>query len=344
MEKKFRRVALLTIFSVLFLIWVGGWVRSTGSGMGCPDWPKCFGVWIPPTAESQLPPDYLEHFVALRKKKNERLTKMLNAFGFTDLAIKIQNDPNINEHEPFNVYKTWIEYINRLVGVLVGFFIILTVWFAFPLRHSRPMVFWLSFIGLIGVLFEGWLGSIVVSTNLLPSLITVHMFVAMMILVVLIMAYMRSKVNFYNQEIPRTLGWIGVGVSIIALMQVMFGTQVRESVDVVAKNLGAAERMEWINNLGTMYQIHIRFYWIFLIGLAFWLWKLKAYILKESVLKWSTLLLGAMVGIEILIGIAMHYFAIPPILQPIHLLLGTGIFTLCYFMTASILNSKIRAN
>ncbi len=334
--RRFRRVSLLTIFSVLFLIWVGGWVRSTGSGMGCPDWPKCFGVWIPPTALEQLPPNYENHFLELRKKKNERLVKMLNRFGMTDLAIKIQNDPDINTPESFNVYKTWTEYINRLIGVLVGFFILLTLWASLPLRKTHRAVFWLSLAGFIGVGFEGWLGSIVVSTNLLPALITIHMFVAMLVLVVLIMAYMRTREQSSNTVIiPKQLSWFGVVVSIIALIQVMLGTQVRETVDVVAKILGREARGEWIANLGFNYTLHIRFYWVLLITLLIWLYRLLPYIKQSLSLKYWSIGLLIMLGLEISFGLLMHYFAIPPILQPLHLLFGTSIFTLCYFITAS---------
>ena len=340
--RRFRRWGIATVIATIFLIWVGGWVRSTGSGMGCPDWPKCFDVWIPPTSEAQLPPNYLEHYVEMRKKKNARVAKTLARMGFTELATKIENDPSVMEHEPFNTYKTWTEYINRVIGVLVGFLILLTVFFAFPTRHIDKRLFWLSLAGFVGVAFEGWLGSLVVSTNLMPSFITVHMVLAMLILVVLIaavvIAYTREgRVSDLLYVKPMSKVWLGIGVSGVILTQIILGTQVRESVDLISKTMGESQRGAWIDNLASIYRVHRLFYYVVAAAVMYWIWQLRSEKVFKvpSVRLFSMSLLGILIC-EIAIGISMHRFGIPPVLQPLHLLFGTLLFAAAFTVTSLI--------
>ena len=74
---------------MLFVI--GGLVRSTGSGMGCPDWPKCFGEYIPPTSDTDLPSNYEEYFKEQRVKKTKRFAALLHTLGFDKKAEEITN-------------------------------------------------------------------------------------------------------------------------------------------------------------------------------------------------------------------------------------------------------------
>ena len=344
--RRFRRWAILTALATVFLIWVGGWVRSTGSGMGCPDWPKCFGVWIPPTSEAALPANYLEMYGEQRLKKNQRVAKTLDKMGFHDLAFLIQNDPSVFQHEPFNAYKTWTEYLNRVLGVLVGFFIFLTVIFSIPARKYDKRLFWLSLFAFIGVGFEGWLGSLVVSTNLMPSFITVHMVFAMAILVALIsaatIAYVRGKpieavTTFEN---PKALILGGVLVCGLILTQIIIGTQVRENVDVVKVALGEARHSEIISNLGSVYDTHKLFYYVVTLGVLIFAWILRGAKNKThsffsiTGVRFSTnLMVFALFG-EILLGISMHRLGLPPVLQPLHLLFATVLFSAAYITTS----------
>jgi heme a synthase len=337
--RRFRRWGIITIVATIFLIWVGGWVRSTGSGMGCPDWPKCFDQWVPPTAEAQLPSNYLDHYVEMRKKKNERVAKVLSRMGMTDLAQKIKNDPSVFEHEPFNAYKTWTEYINRVIGVLVGFFIFLTLAFSYPLRKLDKRIFWLSLMGFVGVAFEGWLGSLVVSTNLMPSFITVHMVIAMLILVVLIaaviIAYTRGG---YMSDLltvkPMSRVWLGLGVSVIILIQIIIGTQVREAIDVISKTLGEAQRHTWIENLPAIYTVHRFFYYVVAAAVMYWVWLIRRYdIYKIQAVRYFCFSILAILIVEIGLGIGMAWWSIPPVFQPLHLLFGTLLFANAFTIT-----------
>jgi heme a synthase len=344
---RFRKWGKVTVIATIFLIWVGGWVRSTGSGMGCPDWPKCFGLWIPPTAESQLPPNYLEQYVEMRKKKNERVSKIFDRIGMHDLSLAIKNDPQVSEHEPFNTYKTWTEYINRLIGVLVGFFVFLTLIFSIPLRKLDKRIFWLSMAGFVGVAFEGWLGSIVVSTNLMPSIITVHMVLAMLILVALIAAVLiaYTKQDVVSEEIsvkPTTLVWSGVGILVLVLIQIILGTQVREGVDTISKTMGEANRADWLSNIGKVYSFHRYFYYIVTAAILYWTWTLRGsvYFKNRAIRSFSVVLLGVLIS-EILMGIGMHRMGIPPILQPLHLLFGTLLFAISFTVTGLLFYKKM---
>src|SRR5580698_2662877 len=136
---RFQRLNLATIISLFILILAGGVVRSTGSGMGCPDWPKCFGRYVPPTSSAELPKDYKQQYVAGRVEKNQKFAKTLDLFGYGDLARRIREDKSILVPEEFNAAKTWTEYINRVIGVISGFQLLLMAVFSFSYRKERKL-------------------------------------------------------------------------------------------------------------------------------------------------------------------------------------------------------------
>ena len=127
---RYRRVAMITLISVYFLFLVGASVRASGAGMGCPDWPTCFGQWIPPMSESELPANYQEIYA-------ER--------GYAETR--------------FNVVKTWTEYFNRLVGATIGLLIFATAWVSWPLRKYDRSIVSASVAAFFMVGFQGWLGA-----------------------------------------------------------------------------------------------------------------------------------------------------------------------------------------
>jgi len=281
---------------VYVLILVGGIVRSTGSGMGCPDWPKCFGSWVPPTEVSQLPSDYQQVY-------HDR--------GYADVE--------------FNVYKTWTEYLNRLLGALIGILIFITLLTSIPYLKSDKVIFYLSLLTFILVGFQGWLGSVVVATNLAPWMVTVHMLVAILIVFILIYTVARSftgllQIDPVNKK--SLLNKILVFLLIASLLQIILGTQVRETIDEIALVLGENQRTIWIEQLGISFYIHRSFSILILLAHIYVMYLLMKNTAREGLLYFYTQLLLITIIAEIGTGVGMAYFGIPAFLQPVHLLLA----------------------
>lgn len=292
----FRKMGIVTIVAVYLLILVGGIVRSTGAGMGCPDWPQCFGSWIPPTHVSQLPVNYQEIY-------KDR--------GYADVQ--------------FNVYKTWTEYINRLVGVLIGIFIFLTLILSIPFLKTDKTIFFLSLLSFILVGFQGWLGSVVVATNLAPWMVTVHMLVAIIIVFLLIYTVARSftgKINLSPIVAKPRINKLMIFLLITSVIQIVLGTQVREAIDEIAASLNGAGRNMWISQLGTDFYIHRSLSSIILVAHIYLVYLLKKNIANNSVMYTYTIALVVVIIMEIIAGIGMAYLGIPAFLQPVHLLLA----------------------
>ncbi|MEJ8803964.1 COX15/CtaA family protein [Pontibacter sp. H249] len=325
-HKRFRNIGVLTVIAVYFLILVGGIVRSTGSGMGCPDWPKCFGSWVPPTDVSQLPENYLEIYKQKRIEKNQKLAGFLNNVGFDEISASIFSHPSQYIETEFNVTKTWIEYLNRLVGVLIGFFIFLTVLYSIPYLKTDKTIFYLSFGSFILVGVQGWLGSIVVSTNLLPVTITIHMALALVLVALLQYAVTRPSKELYASNFNSStkvylLLWL---VALTTFIQILIGTQVRENVDIIAFATNGLNRETWVDQLGLSFYVH-RSFSIILIALYAYL-AYEVYRLKNRLITKLTTIMLVLVGFEIVIGVLMAYFAIPAFLQPFHLTLAALLF------------------
>jgi cytochrome c oxidase assembly protein subunit 15 len=341
--RSFRRFSAVTVIAVYLLILIGGIVRSTGSGMGCPDWPKCFGSWVPPTDVSQLPIDYKEDYTQQRVEKNKKIVSYLTAFGFDDLAYQIENDPNILIEEDFNVVKTWIEYVNRLIGAVIGFLIFGTFILSLIYWKTDRTITVLSFLAFILVGFQGWIGSIVVSTNLLHWMITIHMLFALVIVCLLIYVYYRSKRSSLKISLghPKRIYSLLVLCVALTTIQVVLGTQVREAIDVVSENLA---RASWIENLGIEFKIHRSYSILLLVLHVFIVQKLVVRSKEETILKNPVRFLFAIVVIEILTGVIMAYFGVPAAVQPIHLLLGTLIVGVQYYVLLLIGNKNLKSN
>lgn len=315
-SRRFLRFQWVALISLFLVICAGSFVRITGSGMGCPDWPKCFGQWIPPTAEEQLPSNYLAIFQEKRAKKAVKFCKFLTSIGMKETAEKIKNDPTLLKEEPFNAARTYTEYINRLLGFLAGN--IMLIGFIWSLIYYRS--FWLiglSFLNLILMGIEAWFGSIVVATNLVPWTITVHMFLALVILLIqLHLIYRISPRHNKTLQVQPVVYYVWWSIFAITFYQMFLGTQVREYIDELTKQgLG---RDAWSDKFGMEFFIHRSFSWLVLILLAYVGWKNEKSG-KLSIIRWA---LGIL-SVELLAGVCLAYFDLPGLVQTAHLLFAT---------------------
>ncbi len=303
----FRRLGTLTIFAVYFVILVGGIVRASGSGMGCPDWPTCFGQWVPPTDESQLPANYHEIYAQR---------------GY--------------ENTQFNPVKTWTEYTNRLIGVTIGFLIFLTAWSSRIYLKTDKTIFYLAVSVFFLVGFQGWLGSTVVASNLKPLMITLHMLLALFIVALLIYTITRSQRDaialFDIRALPDKFKTVLIAAMTMTLMQVAMGTQVREAVDFIAHDHAYIDRQYWRDDFPVIFYIHRSFSSIILFTNLWLAWKIFRAVDRKSPLLRVGVALAGLVVTAIVAGISLDRLGMPPVAQPIHLLMANLIFGAQFFL------------
>ena len=307
---RYRRIALITLAAVYFLILVGGTVRASGAGMGCPDWPTCFGQWIPPTSEAQLPENYQEIYAEL---------------GYSDTQ--------------FNVVKTWTEYTNRLVGVSIGFLIFLTALFSWPLRRFNSSIFLASAAAFLMVGFQGWLGAKVVSSNLQPGMITIHMLMALAIVGTLLFALAQArKGDMARQPVIgidsrfELFLYLVLGMTIL---QVAMGTQVREMTDFIREAQGEDLRSSWIEAMPWFFFVHRSFSAVVLFT-NLWLARLLVNSLGwQHVLTRLTFAMIAVIGFSVLSGATLGHLGMPALVQPTHLLAASLLFGLQFLIWMS---------
>lgn len=344
----FRNLKNLVKFNWLVLIFIylviiaGSFVRITGSGMGCPDWPKCFGQWSPPSSASELPENYREIYSEKRAAKIEKFATFLSAIGLKKVAEEIKNDPNLRIELPYNKTQSWIEYINRLFGFLAGNGMLIAFVWLIVANRKRNLIL-LSALNLVVIAIQAWFGSIVVASNLVPWTITVHMLLALLVValqlrLIYLLQYqstLRPQLELVNSvrlqpksyslaKWMKLLIWIS---AIITTYQVFLGTQVREMIDELT--IQGYTRSDWTNKLGIPFYIHRSFSWLVLVFICILAWKNEQTI-KIAPLRWLFIILV----LELTSGVLLVYVNMPGFVQIAHMLFATilfGIFCMLLF-------------
>lgn len=308
---RFRRIGLMTLIAVYLVILAGGIVRASGAGMGCPDWPKCFGQYVPPTSESQLPANYQEIYA-------ER--------GYADTR--------------FNAVKTWTEYVNRLLGATTGILVFLTLLASRHFRQSDPIVFWVSFGVFLLIGFQAWLGARVVANHLNPWVITAHMLMAFAIVILLIYALARSQqdrlARIDIRRLPVGFKKVLLAALCMSLLQIAMGTQIRQAMDpLIFQQLvhgDGGDRSLWRDSFPIIFYIHRSFSSIILFTNLWLAWKIHRNTDHSDLLSQFGRVLAGLIGIAILSGVSLDRLGFPAFVQPVHLLMANLIFGTQFFL------------
>ncbi len=196
----------------------------------------------------------------------------------------------------------------------------------------------ISFATFILVCLQGWIGSVVVSTNLTPWTITLHMFLA--IVVVALLIYLLHATTPQQSDVSAPVAvrlLVAVCLGLLAV-QILLGTQVREAMDRVAEQI--QDRGGWVQALGIDFVIHRSFSWVVLVVHSFLvvkLWKMR------SVQRFSLGVILLILG-TLFTGIGMAWFSVPPYLQPVHLVLATAAFGVEFFLVLQLSKREVEVN
>jgi cytochrome c oxidase assembly protein subunit 15 len=305
--RSFQKFTLLTTICIYLVIFAGGLVRVSGAGLGCPDWPKCFGRWFPPTSIDQIPPDM---------------------------------DP-----AQFNITLAWIEYVNRLVGVIVGFLVAgLALWAILKLRKHKRIT-WAAIAAAMLTAFQGWHGSVVVSSGLEQSIVSVHYFLALLIAGLMIFIYTQcyylQNRETVNPQLPKDIRFWGIGILLLAFFQIFLGTEIRSTVEELAINLPLLSSAERLSQVGIINHLHLA------LGLtlaaSIWIFGLRVRknlnIIPQPI-KFAAASSAILILIQISLGMAFVIWGLVAQVQLFHLYLASIIIGMLILILSSTFNTK----
>lgn len=287
---KFKKVVLAATIATYLLILMGGLVRVSGAGLGCPDWPTCFGRWIPPTSVDQLPPEI---------------------------------DP-----EQFNFRLAWTEYINRLLGMIVGLLIAFAAILALKQHRRVRSILYPSVAAAILVAIEGWHGSQVVLSDLKPVIVSAHMVLALIIVCLLTYvthrAWTLDKAGQSGPALSVSSQRFLIGLGVVAFVQVALGIHLRESLEIIAAGFTGLTEQEWLARVGMPNHLHMTIGFLLVIFTWFVMFRiLRPTEAQTTVVTRSAQGLMALTAIQLMAGLSFIPFGRVPVIQLLHMWLPT---------------------
>jgi cytochrome c oxidase assembly protein subunit 15 len=301
----FRKFALASTLTTYFLIFIGGLVRVTGAGLGCPDWPKCFGRWIPPIHASQIPQDF-------------------NAASF-------------------NFTLAWIEYVNRLIGMITGILILITAILAIKYYRNTKRIWVPALLAVMLVAFQGWYGSVVVASQLQPITVSVHLLLALLIVSLLIYItqnayYIEFGAGVSTSPQQKVLKPFVLSLWGLAIIQIVLGTQVRSKIEMILEEFPLLMGNDLIMRIGSINIFHMILGIVLLLLTIFIVF--KSFKTGSDFIRASSWIIVVLIIIQILTGATLEIRGLPQVLQLFHLWIASLIIGVVLILYTELSNQN----
>jgi cytochrome c oxidase assembly protein subunit 15 len=194
---------LVTLFLTFDLVLFGAFTRLSDSGLGCPDWPGCYGSVSPIGAK-------------------------------VEIAAAQEAMPT----GPVTFPKAWIEMIHRYLATGVGVLIMVLAAVSWTERRRLTVSFWWPMVTLVWVCLQGAFGALTVTMKLFPAIVTLHLLGGMALLALLraqSVAYELSEPGSAGRiELPRLARRVLVAVAGLVWVQIALGGWVSTNYAVLA--------------------------------------------------------------------------------------------------------------
>jgi len=210
--RRLHALTVLTLFLTFDLTLFGAFTRLTDSGLGCPDWPGCYGNASPIGARH-------------------------------DIAMAQAAQPT----GPVTHGKAWVEMVHRYLATGVGVLILVlavATWVARRRqqlephhRAERPLSAWWPAATLAWVCLQGAFGALTVTWNLFPAIVTLHLMGAVVLLALLCIQavrYGQYAAGRQPSSVSAGLHWLLVGATALLALQIALGGWVSTNYAVLA--------------------------------------------------------------------------------------------------------------
>ncbi len=189
----FLRLSLASLFLAFIVIVLGSYVRLSDAGLGCPDWPGCYG--------QIFAPDDIEEITRARMM-------------FPDSVVDSS--------------KAWKEMLHRYLASALGVLIIGLAFIAWKNKSRLRPHLYLSFFLVVLVIFQGMLGMWTVTLLLKPAIVTLHLLTGLLTLsilfwLVLKQLYSKPIIDYQNNNLYKYLSvWAKLSLFVLVL-QIFLG-------------------------------------------------------------------------------------------------------------------------